>query len=157
MGKELGGSNKVSCEEALLSTASSGQWPLKIRLVPTNAPFLQNAHVLVAADCAAFACPSFHAQYAKGKVILTGCPKFDDVHAYAERLVDMLKHGNLASLTLVRMEVPCCTGLVNAVHKAYTMAEVQQGTVPLSIITIDRHGQKVENAGGIAASMKIGL
>lgn len=141
--------------------ASSGQWPLKIRLVPANAPFLQGAHVLVAADCAAFACPTFHGQYGSGKVILIGCPKFDDVNAYAERIADVLKHGNIASLTIVRMEVPCCSGLVSAVHKAYEMThdmvEAKQDAVPLNIITIDRLGQKVENAGGIQLGMKVGL
>lgn len=140
-----------------ISIQPSGQWPLKIRLVPPTAPFLHGAHVLIAADCSAFACPSFHGNYAKGKVILTGCPKFDDVEAYTQRLTDVLRHGKIASLTILRMEVPCCTGLVNAVHKAYAMVAIQQSAVPLSIITIDRHGQKVENAGGIALNMKLGL
>lgn len=134
--------------------ASSGQWPLKIRLVPANAPFLQGAHVLVAADCAAFACPTFHGQYGKGKVILIGCPKFDDVNAYAKRIADVLKHGNIASLTVLRMEVPCCSGLVSAVHKAYGMVELKQDAVPLNLITIDRLGQKVDNAGDLGFAMK---
>ncbi|MFI3271152.1 MAG: 4Fe-4S dicluster domain-containing protein [Pseudomonadota bacterium] len=152
--KEMSEGKKIGYNAACEIPTSSGQWPLKIRLVPANAPFLQGAHVLVAADCAAFACPSFHGQYGKGKVILIGCPKFDDVNAYVERLADVLKHGNIASLTVARMEVPCCSGLANAVHKAYAMADVKQDAVPLTIITLDRLGQKVENAGGLGLTMK---
>lgn len=129
------------CSASTMDIPSSGQWPLKIRLVPANAPFLEGAHILVAADCSAFACPRFHTHYAAGKVVLIGCPKFDDASAYAERLAAILEQGKIASLTVLRMEVPCCGGLANAVHKAYGLAKVAEGAIPLKVITIDRLGQ----------------
>lgn len=95
-----------------------GHWPLKIRLVPPTAPFLKGADVLVAADCAAAASPHFHNHFAAGKVVLIGCPKFDDTEAYAERLADILRVSGVASLTVLRMEVPCCRGLSAAAEKA---------------------------------------
>lgn len=98
--------------------AGPGHWPMKIRLVPPTAPFLRGADVLVAADCAAAASPIFHAHFAKGKVVLIGCPKFDDTEAYAHRLAEILQTSGIASLTVLRMEVPCCRGLSAAAHRA---------------------------------------
>lgn len=99
-----------------------GHWPLKIRLVPPTAPFLKGADVLVAADCAAAASPIFHSHFAAGKVVLIGCPKFDDTEAYAERLADILRVSGIASLTVLRMEVPCCRGLSAAAEKARVLS-----------------------------------
>lgn len=95
-----------------------GHWPLKIRLVPPTAPYLKGADVLVAADCAAAASPLFHSHFAKGKVVLIGCPKFDDVDVYVQRLADILTTGGIRSMTVLRMEVPCCRGLSAALAKA---------------------------------------
>lgn len=99
-----------------------GHWPLKIRLVPPTAPFLKGADVLVAADCAAAASPLFHSHFAAGKVVLIGCPKFDDTEAYAERLAEILRTSGIASLTVLRMEVPCCRGLSAAAEKARALS-----------------------------------
>jgi ferredoxin len=93
------------------------QWPVKIDLVAPKAPFLQNANLLVAADCAPVALKSFHDLMA-GKVVVIGCPKFNDARAYAQKLTDILSLNNIAGITVLHMEVPCCTGLKWAVNKA---------------------------------------
>jgi ferredoxin len=93
------------------------QWPIKIDLVPPKAPFFENADILLAADCAPVALKNFHDLMANKRVII-GCPKFNDAKAYAEKLTDILKLNNIASVSVVHMEVPCCTGLKWAVNKA---------------------------------------
>ncbi len=93
------------------------QWPIKLDLVPPKAPFFEGAHLLLAADCAPVALKSFHDLMA-GKRIVIGCPKFNDARAYAAKLTEILKQNNIASITVVHMEVPCCTGLKWAVNKA---------------------------------------
>jgi ferredoxin len=93
------------------------QWPIKLNLVPTKAPFFENADLLLAADCAPVALKNFHALMA-GKRVIIGCPKFDDARAYAQKLTEIFQQNNIASVTVVHMEVPCCTGLKWAVNKA---------------------------------------
>jgi NAD-dependent dihydropyrimidine dehydrogenase PreA subunit len=94
------------------------QWPVKINLVPVKAPFWENANLLVAADCAPVAFKNFNETLLPGKKIVIGCPKFDDAKAYAQKLGEILKQNNIASITVAHMEVPCCTGLKWAVDKA---------------------------------------
>ena len=94
-----------------------GQWPVQIKLVPVNAPFFNGAHLLIAADCTAFAYARMHQEFMYGRVTLIGCPKLDGID-YSEKLVAILRENNIASITVVRMEVPCCGGLSNAVQKA---------------------------------------
>lgn len=98
-----------------------GHWPLKIRLVPSNAPFLEKADVLVTADCAAAASPQFH-QIATGKIVLIGCPKFEDNNALQQSLTDIFTKNTIQSITLLRMEVPCCQGLASACREALRMS-----------------------------------
>ncbi len=93
------------------------QWPVKLDLVPPKAPFFENANLLLAADCAPVALKNFHDLMA-GKRVIIGCPKFNDARAYAAKLTDILSLNNIASVTVVHMEVPCCTGLKWAVNKA---------------------------------------
>lgn len=93
------------------------QWPIKLNLVPVKAPFFENADILLAADCAPVALKNFHDLMA-GKRVIIGCPKFDDARAYAQKLTEILQQNNIASVTVVHMEVPCCTGLKWAVNKA---------------------------------------
>ncbi len=93
------------------------QWPVKLDLVPPKAPFFENADLLLAADCAPVALRSFHDLMA-GKRVIIGCPKFNDARAYAAKLTEILRQNNVASVTVVHMEVPCCTGLKWAVNKA---------------------------------------
>ena len=93
------------------------QWPVKLDLVPVKAPFFENANLLLAADCAPVALKNFHDLMA-GKRVIIGCPKFNDARAYAAKLTEILQQNNIAAITVVHMEVPCCTGLKWAVNKA---------------------------------------
>ncbi|MFR4263224.1 MAG: hypothetical protein ACLT14_12270, partial [Butyricicoccaceae bacterium] len=83
------------------------QWPVQIKLVPVNAPYFDGANLLIAADCTAYAYANFHQDFIRGKVTLVGCPKLDDVD-YSEKLTEILRQNNIKSVTVVRMEVPCC-------------------------------------------------
>ena len=94
------------------------QWPVQIMLVPPNAPFLDGADLLVAADCVPFAYAGFHENLLAGKALLVGCPKLDDAEHYLEKLTAMFKGSDVRSVTVAHMEVPCCTGLVRLVERA---------------------------------------
>ncbi len=117
-----------------------GQWPVQIKLVPVNAPFFAGADVLIAADCSAFAYARMHQEFMHGRVTLIGCPKLDAVD-YSEKLTAILRENEIASLTVVRMEVPCCGGLSNAVQKAM-MASGR--VVPCRIVTLSTDGRILE-------------
>lgn len=93
------------------------QWPVQIKLVSPNAPYFNGSHILIAADCTAFAYANIHQDFMKGRITLIGCPKLDDVD-YSEKLTAILKNNDIKSITVLRMEVPCCTGIVNAVKNA---------------------------------------
>lgn len=112
------------------------QWPVQIKLVPPNAPYFENAHLLVAADCAAYAYGSFHNDFMKNKITIIGCPKLDNVD-YSEKLTAILKMNDIQSLTVVRMEVPCCGGIVNAVTEAI---RASGKIIPWSIVTLSTDG-----------------
>jgi len=113
-----------------------GQWPCQIRLVPPNAPYFDNAHLLIAADCTAYAYANIHQDFMKGKITLIGCPKLDDVD-YAEKLTEILTYNNIKSITVLRMEVPCCGGIVHAVKQAL----INSGNlVPWNVVTISTDG-----------------
>jgi NAD-dependent dihydropyrimidine dehydrogenase PreA subunit len=93
------------------------QWPVQIKLVPVNAPYLDNANLLVSADCGAYAYGNFHNDFMRNKVVLIGCPKLDQGD-YSEKLTEIIKQNDIKSVTVVRMEVPCCGGIENAVVTA---------------------------------------
>ena len=93
------------------------QWPVQIKLVPTQAPYFEGAKLLIAADCTAYAYANFHQDFIRGKVVLVGCPKLDSVD-YSEKLTQIIANNDIKSVTIVRMEVPCCGGLENAAKKA---------------------------------------
>ena len=117
------------------------QWPVQIKLVPVNAPWFDGAKLLVAADCTAYAYANFHQDFIKNHITLVGCPKLDSVD-YAEKLTDILKHNDIRSITVVRMEVPCCGGMAEAVKRAL----VSSGRViPWQIVTITTDGRILEN------------
>ena len=99
-------------EESQLS-----QWPVQIKLVPVNAPYFDGAKLLVAADCTAYAYAAFHRDFIRGRITLVGCPKLDEGD-YADKLTEILRSNDIKSVTVVRMEVPCCGGLENAVKRA---------------------------------------
>ena len=99
------------------SASRLSQWPVQIQLVPPTAPYFQNADLLVAADCAAYAHGNFHADFIAGRVVLIGCPKLDDAD-YAEKLTQILRYNTIKSLTVAGMEVPCCGGIQRAAEAA---------------------------------------
>lgn len=95
-----------------------GNWPLQLSLMPINAPYLERATLLMAADCTAFAYPDFHRHFVKGKVAIIGCPKLDDAAAYREKLAKIIQANHIEFIHVVYMEVPCCGGLVRLVQQA---------------------------------------
>lgn len=116
------------------------QWPCQIKLAPISAPYFQDAHILIAADCTAYAYANVHADFMKGKVTLIGCPKLDAVD-YSEKLSQIFEKNDIKSVTVLRMEVPCCGGLENAVKRALQASKKQ---TPLSVITISVNGNVLE-------------
>ncbi|MDR5659412.1 4Fe-4S binding protein [Serpentinicella sp. ANB-PHB4] len=94
------------------------QWPVQLNLVPVNAPYFENADLLVTADCVPFAYPNYHLDLLKGKAVVIGCPKLDDLEHYTEKLTNIIASNNLKSITVAFMEVPCCGGIVRAVDEA---------------------------------------
>jgi ferredoxin len=116
------------------------QWPVQIKLVPINAPYFENANLLIAADCAAYSYGDFHNKFMKNKITIIGCPKLDEGD-YSEKLTAILKQNDIKSITVVRMEVPCCGGMVNAVKQAL-MASGK--LIPWQIVTISTDGQIIE-------------
>ena len=113
------------------------QWPVQIKLVPVQAPWFEGAHVLVAADCAAYAYASFHRDFMAGRITLVGCPKLDGVD-YAEKLGEIFRRNAVADVTLVRMEVPCCGGMERAVRQA---VEQSGREIPLRVVTLSTGGE----------------
>lgn len=113
------------------------QWPVQMHLVPSTAPFLKGADLLLAADCAPFAYADFHRDLLKGKALLIGCPKLDDGQAYLDKLTAMLQHNEIKSLTVVHMEVPCCSGLIHIAKRAVADSGKD---VPLTTIRIGIQG-----------------
>lgn len=93
------------------------QWPVQIKLAPVNAPYFNGAKLLIAADCTAYAYAGFHEKFMKGHVTLIGCPKLDAID-YSEKLTEIFRNNDIRSISVVRMEVPCCGGMTYAVQKA---------------------------------------
>jgi ferredoxin len=113
-------------------------WPVQIHLVPPTAPFLREADLLVAADCTPVAYPRFHEDFLKGKVVMVGCPKFDDVQEYIHKFTEIFKRNAIKKVTTVVMEVPCCSGLPMIVKKAMELAE--KG-IPMETVVIGTQGE----------------
>ena len=121
-------------------TSRLSQWPVQIKLVPVNAPYLDGARLLIAADCTAYAYAAFHERFIKGHITLVGCPKLDSVD-YSEKLTEIIRENNIKSVTVVRMEVPCCGGLELAAKKALQ----QSGKfIPWQVVTVTVDGRLVE-------------
>lgn len=114
------------------------QWPVQIHLVPPQAPFLRNADLVIIADCVPFTYANLHQDFIKDKVMLVGCPKFDDAEAYIEKISQIIKTADPKSITAVLMEVPCCSGLANIVRQAI---EQTDSKVPFSTVTISIKGE----------------
>ena len=132
--------NEAAVQAAKAETASQLQnFPVQLKLVAPNAPWLRNAHLLIAADCTAFASGSFHKDFMQGKVTLIGCPKLDGVD-YSEKLRQIFENNPIQSITVVRMQVPCCGGLPYFVQTALENSGKQ---IPLEIITLNPAGKIV--------------
>jgi len=117
-----------------------GQWPVQIKLVPVNAPYFENASLLIAADCAAYAHGNFHGDFMRNRITLIGCPKLDEGD-YSEKLTAIIKGNNIKSVTVVRMEVPCCGGIENAVKAALQNSGKM---IPWQVVTISTDGRVLE-------------
>ncbi|HBF0420346.1 TPA: 4Fe-4S binding protein [Clostridioides difficile] len=138
--REVSNSMSISNDIVEIKGSQLNQWPVQIKLVPTNASYLKNASLLIAADCTAYAYGNFHNKFMKNKVTLIGCPKLDEVD-YAEKLTEILKENDIKNIVVTRMEVPCCGGIVNAVK---TALQNSGKMIPWQIVTISVDGKIVD-------------
>jgi len=114
------------------------QWPVQLHLVPVNAPYFQNADLLIAADCVPFAYANFHSDFLAGKAVVIGCPKLDDNRFYLEKLTEIFRTSSIKSITVVRMEVPCCGGIVMAARQALAASGMD---IPLREVSVSIRGE----------------
>lgn len=117
------------------------QWPVQIKLMPINAPYYDGANLLIAADCTAYAYANFHNEFMRNRITVIGCPKLDSID-YSEKLTEILKTNNIKSVIIVRMEVPCCSGLANAAIKALQDCGKM---IPWQVVTISTEGDILED------------
>jgi Pyruvate/2-oxoacid:ferredoxin oxidoreductase delta subunit len=125
--------SKVQTKNESNSSSALKQWPIQLNLVPPTAPFFDNSHLLIAADCVPFATPEFHSKLLNGKSLAIGCPKLDDSNHYQDKLTEVFKLNKIKSVTVAVMEVPCCQGLISVVKTALNKADKE---IPLIIETI---------------------
>ncbi len=116
-------------------------WPVQIMLVPPNAPYLNNADLLIAADCVPFAYADFHQDLLKDKILLVGCPKLDDTQIYQEKINQILEQDNIKSITYAHMEVPCCSGLIGIISEAISQSGKD---IPFQEVIISIKGEKIK-------------
>ena len=116
------------------------QWPVQIKLVPVNAPYFENAKLLIAADCTAFAYANFHEDFMKNHITMIGCPKLDEGD-YSEKLTEIIKNNNIKSVKVLRMEVPCCGGIERA---TITALQNSGKMIPWQVVTISTEGRILE-------------
>lgn len=125
-----------SVTEAVCPVSQLAQWPVQIKLVPPTAPYFSGAKLLIAADCTAYAYANFHNEFMRGHVTLIGCPKLDDVD-YSEKITEIIRLNDIQSVTIVRMEVPCCGGLEYAAKQAL---QASGKFIPWNVVTISTNG-----------------
>jgi len=124
---------------AVKTESELSQWPVQIKLVPVSAPYFKDADILIAADCVPFAYADFHRELLKGKILLVGCPKLDNLDFYQEKIASILKNNDVKSVTYAHMEVPCCSGLINAIKEAIAASGKK---IPFEDITITIRGER---------------
>ena len=117
------GGRKSQSGETSTMPSELNQWPVQLGLIHPHAPYLDGSDLLIAADCCAYAYGSFHKDFISGKITVIGCPKLDDRDSYVEKLTEMLKANEIRSITVTRMEVPCCSGIIGIVKKSMLNAE----------------------------------
>lgn len=127
----------ASVSDNLISVSRLSQWPVQIKLVPVNAPYFHGADLLIAADCTAYAYGRFHEDFIQNRITLIGCPKLDECD-YAEKLTEIIMNNNIKSLTIVRMEVPCCSGIENAAKRAL---QASGKLIPWQVVIISTDGK----------------
>ena len=128
--------------------SSLSHWPVQIRLVPPRAPFLQNADLLIVGDCCPVAVPDFHVRFLHGRIIMLGCPKFDNAGEYVEKLTQIFTQAAIRSILVLEMEVPCCSGLSRIVAQALTNSGAN---IPCAKAIVGRDGQsRKEDMSGAA-------
>jgi len=143
---QFAGAKEGPAEEPEVAQSASkpvsrlAQWPCQIKLVPIQAPFFEGAKLLIAADCTAFAYANLHEEFMKGKVTIIGCPKLDDID-YSEKLTAIIRDNDIKSVTIVRMEVPCCGGLQRAAENAL---RASGKFIPWQVVTISRDGRVLD-------------
>jgi hypothetical protein len=115
-----------------------GQWPVQLNLVSTSAPYFQDADLLIAADCVPFAYADFHKDYLAGKAVVIGCPKLDDNQFYTQKLTELFRNSSLKSITVMKMEVPCCGGIAMAARQALAASGKE---IPYTEVTVGIRGE----------------
>jgi Fe-S-cluster-containing hydrogenase component 2 len=129
--------NAPSTTQSSSGMTALSHWPVQICLVPPTAPFLENCHLLIAADCTAIACPNIQQDFIQGRNVLMGCPKFDDQQLYVDRFTELLSTRKVQSISILIMEVPCCAAMLQIVKKAYSQAGAN---LPVQQIVISTQG-----------------
>lgn len=132
--------DEAAVKRAQMEKQQLGNWPVQIKLAPLQAPYFAGAKLLIAADCTAYAYANFHREFIRGKVVLIGCPKLDAVN-YSEKLTEIIRNNDIQSVTIVRMEVPCCGGLEMAAKKAI---QDSGKFLPWQVVTISVDGEILE-------------
>jgi ferredoxin len=134
-----------ACERANRPAGQTGSalshWPVQIRLIPSAAPFLENCDLLIAADCTAVACANIQQDFLQGRKVMMGCPKFDDQPLYVDRFTELFRTRKLNSVTILIMEVPCCSAMLQIVRKAYSATGA---SVPVRQVVISTQGQVID-------------
>lgn len=125
-------------ESNVKMTSKLRQWPVQLKLVGASAPYFKNADLLVTADCVPFAYANYHNDFLKDRAVVVGCPKLDDVVLYAKKLEDIIKINDLESITVLKMEVPCCSGIAQATKIARDNSGVD---IPVKVVTISVEGE----------------
>jgi Pyruvate/2-oxoacid:ferredoxin oxidoreductase delta subunit len=137
MSQVTGDDGKESLSRPVTGSALS-HWPVQISLVPPTAPFLKGADLLIAADCTPFAYPNFHQEFLKGKAVMVGCPKLDEVQSYIQKFTEIFQEADIKSIRVVVIEVPCCQGLPMIVQKALKLSGK---TIPTEQVVISTRGE----------------
>jgi len=124
--------------DTAIQPSQLGQWPVQLHLVPTTAPYFQDADLLIAADCIPFAYADFHKDFLAGKALVIGCPKLDDNNFYLQKLTELFRVSSIKSITVMRMEVPCCGGIVMAARQALAASGKD---IPFQEVTVGIRGE----------------
>jgi len=129
---------KEEVSEDIKVTSKLRQWPVQLTLVSPGAPYFKNADLLITADCVPYAYANYHNDFLKDKAVVVGCPKLDDVDSYVRKLTDIIKSNDLESITVLRMEVPCCGGISMAAKTARDASGIE---IPIKVVTVGIEGE----------------